>query len=61
MDRDGLSNLPSPLSDEDLRKMAGYAKTRTKAFVSVWTPDQVLVQRFAEVAEELMKIRNQTP
>ena len=57
MDRTCFDNLPTPLTEDDLRWLTEYAKTRTKAFVSNWTPDQVLVQRFAEVATELLQRR----
>jgi len=59
MDREGLNGLPAKLTDSDIRKLGDYAKTRQKAFVSMWTPDQVLVQRFAEVAEELLRVKTE--
>ena len=57
MTPDGLNDIASPISDSDLSRMAEYGRTRTKTFITLWTPDQVLAQRFAEVAGELLRLR----
>lgn len=58
MNREGFNNLSENLTGDEIRKMADYSRSRKNAFVSAWTPDQVLVHRFAEVAEELLRLRN---
>lgn len=60
MEREAFNNIPTgPLSDADLKRLADYAATRRRAFVTMWTPDRVLVQRFADIAEELIRRRAQ--